>query len=43
VGNVVNLTFGTLGVNDVVAGAMVVIVSEIITEKFYDGYWAGQV
>ena len=41
VGNVVNLTFGTLGVNDVVAAAMVVAVSAIITKKFYSKYYSG--
>jgi hypothetical protein len=42
VGNVVNLTFGTLGVNDVVAAAMIVGVAEVIGENFWAGYWEGQ-
>jgi len=42
IGNVVNLTFGTLGVNDVVAAAMVVAGSEIITKKFYTDYYSGR-
>ena len=42
IGNVVNLTFGTLGVNDVVAAAMIVAVVEVIGDNFWQGYWEGQ-
>jgi len=41
IGNVINLTFGSLSINDVVAAAMVVGFSEYVTKKFYSDYYKG--
>mmetsp|Transcript_32977 Transcript_32977/g.45763 ORF Transcript_32977/g.45763 Transcript_32977/m.45763 type:complete len:166 (+) Transcript_32977:264-761(+) len=40
-GNVINLTFGTLAVNDVVAAAVVVGLSEYVSKIFYTNYHKG--